>query len=38
MLVGNKECVITDSVYSNNTAQGSGGAIRVDTGNFTIIL
>jgi predicted outer membrane repeat protein len=36
MLVGNKGCMITNSVYSNNTAQGSGGAIRVDTGNFTI--
>jgi predicted outer membrane repeat protein len=36
MLLYNKECVIVNSVYSNNTAQGSGGAIRVDTGNFTI--
>eukprot|EP00953_Heterococcus_sp_UTEX-ZZ885_P041482 21161-Heterococcus_DN1.PRE.4 len=36
MTIGTQQCVITDTVYSKNTAQGSAGAIRLDSGNITI--
>jgi predicted outer membrane repeat protein len=36
MLIGSEQCAITNTTYRDNTAKGSGGAIRVDAGNFTI--
>jgi predicted outer membrane repeat protein len=36
MIIGTQQCLITDTIYSQNTAQSSAGAIRVDSGNITI--
>jgi predicted outer membrane repeat protein len=36
MTIDSKQCTITDTLYSNNTAQSTAGAILVDSGNITI--
>jgi predicted outer membrane repeat protein len=36
MIINSEQCAITNTIYSYNTAQSGGGAIRVDAGNFTI--